>query len=53
MSRDSEWNTMDWRLMPREERFFDLFGRHAEAVVAGAIALRAMLEGKKGESSSV
>jgi hypothetical protein len=32
-------------LMPREERFFDLFGRHAEAVVAGAIALRAMLEG--------
>ena len=32
-------------LMPLEERFFDLFARHAEAVVAGAIALRAMLEG--------
>lgn len=32
-------------LMPKEERFFDLFSRHAEAVVAGATALRAMLEG--------
>jgi predicted phosphate transport protein (TIGR00153 family) len=32
-------------LMPKEERFFDLFSQHAEAVLAGAIALRAMLEG--------
>jgi uncharacterized protein len=32
-------------LMPREERFFDLFARHADAVVAGAKALRDMLEG--------
>jgi predicted phosphate transport protein (TIGR00153 family) len=32
-------------LMPREERFFDLFARHSEVVVAGAKALRAMLEG--------
>jgi predicted phosphate transport protein (TIGR00153 family) len=32
-------------LMPREERFFDLFARHSETVVAGAKALRAMLEG--------
>jgi predicted phosphate transport protein (TIGR00153 family) len=32
-------------LMPREERFFDLFSRHADAVVAGAKALRDMLEG--------
>ena len=32
-------------LMPREERFFDLFAPHAETVVAGAEALRALLEG--------
>ena len=32
-------------LLPREERFFDLFARHSEAVLAGAKALREMLEG--------
>jgi uncharacterized protein Yka (UPF0111/DUF47 family) len=32
-------------LMPKEERFFELFAQHSHAVVAGAIALRAMLEG--------
>jgi predicted phosphate transport protein (TIGR00153 family) len=32
-------------LLPREERFFDLFARHSDAIVAGARALRAMLEG--------
>jgi len=32
-------------LMPREERFFELFAQHSNAVVAGAAALRAMLEG--------
>ena len=32
-------------IMPKEERFFDLFARHSQAVVAGAEALRAMLEG--------
>ncbi|HZP77899.1 MAG TPA: DUF47 domain-containing protein [Pseudolabrys sp.] len=32
-------------LMPKEERFFDLFLRHSQIVVAGAVALRAMLEG--------
>jgi predicted phosphate transport protein (TIGR00153 family) len=32
-------------LMPREERFFDLFARHSETVAAGAKALREMLEG--------
>jgi predicted phosphate transport protein (TIGR00153 family) len=32
-------------LMPRDERFFDLFARHSTAVVAGAEALRAMLDG--------
>ena len=32
-------------LMPKEERFFDLFAQHSRVVVAGAEALRAMLEG--------
>src|SRR5690348_3404794 len=32
-------------LMPKEERFFDLFARHSQAVLAGAKALRAMMEG--------
>src|SRR4029077_3429700 len=32
-------------LIPKEERFFELFAQHSHAVVAGALALRAMLEG--------
>jgi predicted phosphate transport protein (TIGR00153 family) len=32
-------------LMPKEERFFDLFARHSDAVLAGAEALRAMMDG--------
>jgi uncharacterized protein Yka (UPF0111/DUF47 family) len=32
-------------LMPKEERFFELFAQHSKIVVAGAEALRAMLEG--------
>ena len=32
-------------LLPTEERFFELFVAHSEAVLAGAQALRAMLEG--------
>jgi uncharacterized protein len=32
-------------LMPKEERFFDLFALHSQAVLAGAEALRAMMEG--------
>lgn len=32
-------------LMPKEERFFELFARHSEAVLSGAKALRAMMEG--------
>jgi predicted phosphate transport protein (TIGR00153 family) len=32
-------------LMPKEERFFDLFTRHAQIVVAGAEALRGLLGG--------
>ena len=31
--------------MPKEERFFQLFAQHSVAVVAGAKALRAMMEG--------
>jgi uncharacterized protein len=39
---------MHWfhALLPREERFFDLFTRHTDAVAAGAKALREMLEGR-------
>jgi predicted phosphate transport protein (TIGR00153 family) len=38
---------MGWfhALMPKEERFFDMFASHSRAVLAGAQALRAMLEG--------
>src|SRR5713101_3058570 len=32
-------------LMPKEERFLALFARHSKAVVAGAEALRALLDG--------
>jgi predicted phosphate transport protein (TIGR00153 family) len=32
-------------LMPREDRFFDLFVRHATVIVAGAEALRDLLQG--------
>jgi len=32
-------------LLPRDERFFDLFARHSDAVAAGAEALRDMLDG--------
>ena len=31
--------------MPREERFFDMFERHAQSLVAGSHALRSMLNG--------
>jgi hypothetical protein len=30
-------------LMPREERFFDLFEKHAQTLVAGSRHLRAVL----------
>ncbi len=32
-------------LMPREDRFFDLFARHSQTLVAGAEALQRVLEG--------
>jgi hypothetical protein len=35
-------------LMPREEQFFPLFERHARTLVAGAIALRDLLDGGSG-----
>ena len=38
-------------LLPREERFFDLFARHAQTVVKGAEALQDMLRG--GEETPV
>ena len=31
--------------LPREERFFDLFARHSQTVVQGALALQDMLRG--------
>jgi predicted phosphate transport protein (TIGR00153 family) len=34
--------------MPREDRFFDLFDRHAEILVQGAEALRELLKGGPG-----
>jgi predicted phosphate transport protein (TIGR00153 family) len=37
--------------LPREERFFDLFARHSQAVVQGALALQGMLRG--GEETPI
>ncbi len=38
---------MGWfqALLPKDERFFDLFARHSQTIVAGAEALRKMLDG--------
>jgi predicted phosphate transport protein (TIGR00153 family) len=33
------------RLLPREERFFDMYARHADVVLRGAHELRSMLDG--------
>ncbi|WP_238258503.1 DUF47 domain-containing protein, partial [Methylobacterium gnaphalii] len=35
-------------LMPREDRFFDLFSKHATTLIAGSQALNAMLAGGDG-----
>jgi hypothetical protein len=45
--RPTGFAMMRWfhALMPKEERFFDLFARHSQAVLAGAVALRSMLDG--------
>src|SRR3569833_3070544 len=37
--------------LPKEERFFDLFDRHAQTVIQGAVALQGMLNG--GEETPV
>ncbi|CAA2105507.1 hypothetical protein MBUL_03227 [Methylobacterium bullatum] len=41
---------MGWfrALMPREDRFFDLFERHSQTLVAGAEALQGVLKGGDG-----
>ncbi|MBX9930320.1 MAG: DUF47 domain-containing protein [Methylobacterium sp.] len=41
---------MGWfrALMPKEERFFDLFARHSQTLVAGADALEKLLQGGDG-----
>ncbi len=39
-------------LMPREEKFFALFDRHARILVEGALALRDLLEGGSGVPES-
>ncbi len=39
-------------LMPREERFFDLFERHAETPVAGSHALTRRVLGPPSSTSS-
>src|SRR5262245_993557 len=39
-------------LMPKEERFFELFARHSHAVLAGAQTLRAMMEGGEAVSTN-
>jgi uncharacterized protein len=36
------------RLMPKEERFFELFTEHSNTLVAGGQALRSMLDGGEG-----
>jgi uncharacterized protein len=36
------------RLLPREERFFELFTAHSNTLVAGGEALRSMLDGGEG-----
>jgi predicted phosphate transport protein (TIGR00153 family) len=49
-----EAGMLNWfqALMPREDRFFGLFNRHAATIVLGAEALRAMLEGGEGIADS-
>lgn len=39
-------------LMPREDRFFDMFERHADIIVAGADAMEKMLAGSVGIAES-
>jgi len=38
-------------LLPRDDRFFELFAAHSRTVVAGARGLRALLEGGDRDGS--
>lgn len=40
------------KIMPREDRFFDMFERHAHILVAGADAMAAMFSGKEAIAES-
>ncbi|BAB53941.1 Pit accessory protein [Mesorhizobium japonicum MAFF 303099] len=46
--RDGRLDMLGWfrKLLPREDRFFDLFERHSRTVVGGAEALEQLLQGK-------
>ncbi len=39
-------------IMPKEDRFFDMFERHAQILVAGAGAMQKMLSGEEGIAES-
>jgi uncharacterized protein Yka (UPF0111/DUF47 family)/8-oxo-dGTP pyrophosphatase MutT (NUDIX family) len=39
-------------IMPKEDRFFDMFERHAQILVAGAGAMQKMLSGQEGIAES-
>ena len=39
-------------IMPKEDRFFDMFERHAQVLVAGADAMARMLSGEEGIAES-
>ena len=45
---------LDWfrALMPKEDRFFDLFDAHAQTLVDGAAALRRLIEGGEGVAAA-
>jgi uncharacterized protein len=53
MNRHGAQGMLGWfqALMPKEERFFTLFEKHAKIVVAGAEALRGLLQGGDGVES--
>ena len=48
VSRGSHMVNIIRAIMPREDKFFDMFERHAEILVAGADAMAAMLAGEHG-----
>ena len=54
LNRFARGGTMNFirRIMPREDRFFEMFARHAEILVAGADAMAAMFAGEEGIAES-